>query len=73
MNNLTVSKSGSQVVVKELILVTTATEVLTVPCIGSVGDGASFMGTSASFASATAFDVTAIVNSMIICVLCSFP
>ena len=75
VNNSTFSKSGPQVVAKDLIL-----EVLTVPCIGLIDDGASFMLTSASFASATAssmfnraasevFDVAAIVNSMTICVL----
>src|SRR6266576_3816592 len=53
VNNLTFCRSGPQVVVKELILATTATEVLTAPCIGSIADGASFMWSSASFAPAT--------------------
>jgi len=80
VNNLNFCSSGSQDIVKDLILATTATEVSTAPWIGLIDDGASFMWPSASFASATAssmfnpaasgvFDVAAIVNSMMICVL----
>ena len=80
VNNLTFSRSGPQVVVKDSILATATTEVLTEPCIGSIDDGARFIWARASFVFATAssmfnsaaseaFDVVAIVNSMRICVL----
>ena len=81
VNNLIFSRSGPQVVVKDLTLAAAATEVSTAPCIGLIDDGAGFMWTSAYFASATASSmfncaaseafnvVAAIVNSMSICVL----
>ena len=83
-NNLTLSRRGLQVVDKDLIFATTATEVSTAPWIGSNDDGARFMRTSASFpcvtassmfnpAASEAVDVVVIVNSMIMPVLRRFP